>query len=121
MSVSSDRAVNAFREQIDGPIASYLSSCVHCGLCAHACLFYTETGNPLYTPINKVEPLRRVWKSEYTFFGKLASMLGLSKPVTDELLEEWEKYIYDACTLCGRCSIKLATWFCPAAGGCDAL
>jgi len=105
MSRSEDRAVNAFREQIDGPIASYLSSCVHCGLCAHACLFYTETEDPRYTPINKVEPLRRVWKSEYTFFGKLASMLGLAKKVTDDLLEEWEPLIYDACTLCGRCSM----------------
>jgi Fe-S oxidoreductase len=105
MSASTERAVNAFREQIDGPIASYLSSCVHCGLCAHACLFFTETNDPSYTPINKVEPLRRVWKSEYTFFGKLASMLGLAKPVTDELLKEWEMYIYDACTLCGRCSM----------------
>lgn len=105
MSSSEDRAVNAFREQIDGPIASYLSSCVHCGLCAHACLFYTETEDPRYTPINKVEPLRRVWKSEYTFFGKLASMLGLAKKVTDDLLEEWEPLIYDACTLCGRCSM----------------
>jgi len=105
MSSSEDRAVNAFREQIDGPIASYLSSCVHCGLCAHACLFYTETEDPRYTPINKVEPLRRVWKSEYTFFGKLASMLGLAKKVTDDLLKEWEPLIYDACTLCGRCSM----------------
>ncbi len=105
MSSSEDRAVNAFREQIDGPIASYLSSCVHCGLCAHACLFFTETEDPRYTPINKVEPLRRVWKSEYTFFGKLASMLGVAKKVTDDLLEEWEPLIYDACTLCGRCSM----------------
>ncbi len=105
MSSSEDRAVNAFREQIDGPIASYLSSCVHCGLCAHACLFYTETEDPRYTPINKVEPLRRVWKSEYTFFGKLASMLGLAKKVTDDLLKEWEPLIYDTCTLCGRCSM----------------
>ncbi|MDJ0957208.1 MAG: (Fe-S)-binding protein [Arenicellales bacterium] len=105
MSTPAERATNAFKEQIDGPIASYLSSCVHCGMCAHACLFYTETEDPRYTPINKVEPLRRVWKSEYTFFGKLASKFGLTKSVTDELLKEWELLIYDACTLCGRCSM----------------
>jgi Fe-S oxidoreductase len=105
VSTATDRAVNAFREQIDGPIASYLSSCVHCGLCAHACLFYTETEDPRYTPINKVEPLRRVWRSDYTFFGKLASMLGIGKKVSDDLLQEWELLIYDSCTLCGRCSM----------------
>ncbi len=100
-----ERGINALKEQIDAPVAAFFSSCVHCGLCAEACLFYTETGDPRYTPINKVEPLRRVWESEYTFFGKLKKALGLSKTVTDEMLEQWEPLIYDGCTLCGRCSM----------------
>jgi Fe-S oxidoreductase len=74
-------------------------------MCAEACLFYTETGDPKYTPINKLEPFRRVWEQEYTLFGKLKSVLGLAQPVTDELLAEWEALIYDGCTLCGRCSM----------------
>ncbi len=100
-----DRGLQALREVIDAPVASFFSSCVHCGLCAEACLFYTETGNPAYTPINKVEPLRRVWKNEYTLLGRLKSMLGLAKPVTDAYLEEWREYIYNSCTMCGRCSL----------------
>ena len=99
------KGINALKEQIDAPTAAFFSSCVHCGLCAEACLFYTETGDPRYTPINKVEPLKRVWESEYTLWGKLKKMLGLHKPVTDELLAEWEPLIYDGCTLCGRCSM----------------
>ena len=102
---SLERGLNAFREQMNAPIASFFSSCVNCGMCAEACLFYTETEDPKYTPINKLEPFRRVWEQEYTLFGKLKSMLGLSKPVTDELLAEWEELIYDGCTLCGRCSM----------------
>ncbi|MEJ2590478.1 MAG: (Fe-S)-binding protein [Candidatus Thiodiazotropha sp.] len=102
---SLERGLNAFREQMNAPVASFFSSCVNCGMCAEACLFYTETGDPKYTPINKLEPFRRVWEQEYTLFGKLKSMLGLSKPVTDELLQEWEELIYDGCTLCGRCSM----------------
>ncbi len=100
-----ERGVNALREQMNAPVASFFSSCVNCGMCAEACLFYTETGDPKYTPIHKLEPLRRVWEQEYTLWGRLKSMLGLSKPVTDELLEEWETLIYDGCTLCGRCSM----------------
>ncbi|ODB85096.1 heterodisulfide reductase [Candidatus Thiodiazotropha endoloripes] len=100
-----ERGMNAFREQMNAPVASFFSSCVNCGMCAEACLFYTETGDPKYTPIHKLEPLRRVWEQEYTLWGRLKSMLGLSKPVTDELLEEWETLIYDGCTLCGRCSM----------------
>ncbi|MCG8487978.1 MAG: (Fe-S)-binding protein [Chromatiales bacterium] len=100
-----ERGMNAFREQMNAPVASFFSSCVNCGMCAEACLFYTETGDPKYTPIHKLEPLRRVWEQEYTLWGRLKSMLGLSKPVTNELLEEWETLIYDGCTLCGRCSM----------------
>ncbi|MBV2091082.1 MAG: (Fe-S)-binding protein [Candidatus Thiodiazotropha sp. (ex Ctena orbiculata)] len=100
-----ERGMNAFREQMNAPVASFFSSCVNCGMCAEACLFYTETGDPKYTPIHKLEPLRRVWEQEYTLWGRLKSMFGLSKPVTDELLEEWETLIYDGCTLCGRCSM----------------
>jgi Fe-S oxidoreductase len=102
---SLERGLNAFREEMNAPIASFFSSCVNCGMCAEACLFYTETGDPKYTPINKLEPFRRVWEQEYTVFGKIKSVLGLSKPVTDELLAEWEALIYDGCTLCGRCSM----------------
>ena len=102
---SLENGINAFVEQIDTPIASFFNSCVHCGMCADACLFYTETGDPKYTPIHKLEPMRRVWKRNFTFWGKLAAMLGLSKPLTDAELEEWEPLIYDSCTLCGRCSM----------------
>ena len=99
-----ERGLNAFREQIDAPVAAFFSSCVDCGLCAEACLFYTETGDPRYTPINKLEPLKRIWEQEYTLFGRVKKALGFAKPVTDELLEQWEPLIYDACSLCGRCS-----------------
>ena len=100
-----DRGLHAFKEAVDAPMASFFSACVRCGLCAHACLFYTETGDPQYTPIHKLEPLRRMWQQADTFWGRLASAVGLSKPVTDEELGEWESLVYDSCTLCGRWSM----------------
>ena len=105
MSASLERGINALKEQIDAPVASFFSSCVRCGLCAEACLFFTETGDPKYTPINKLEPMRRIWEQEYTFWGRFARALGLSKPVTDEELGNWETLVYDSCTMCGRCSM----------------
>ena len=105
MSVSIKKGIQAFKEQIDAPIASYFNSCVHCGICADACLFHVATDDPKYTPIHKLEPMRRVWKQEYTFWGKLLSTVGLSKKVTDEMLQEWQELLYDSCTLCGRCSL----------------
>ncbi|MGB0713407.1 MAG: (Fe-S)-binding protein [Gammaproteobacteria bacterium] len=99
------RGLVALREEIDAAVAAFFSSCVHCGLCAQACPFFVETGDPKYTPILKVEPLRLVWEQEFTLWGKLKGLLGLNKEVTDEMLEEWEPLLYDSCTMCGRCSM----------------
>lgn len=104
MSTSLALGINALVNVIDRPIAAFFNSCVHCGFCAEACLFYTETGDPKYTPIHKVEPLRKVWKQHFTVWGKLTSMLGLSKSLTIEELKQWEPLVYDSCTMCGRCS-----------------
>ena len=105
MSASLEKGINALKTQVDSTVASFFSSCVNCGLCADACLFYTEIGNPTATPIHKTEPLRRIWKSEYTLIGRVGKMFGLSAKVDDELLTEWETKVYDNCTLCGRCSM----------------
>jgi Fe-S oxidoreductase len=105
MSKATERATQVFKEQIDAPTAAFFSSCVSCGMCADACLFYTETGDPKYTPINKLEPLRKVWFQEYTLTGKLLKLAGISKPLTDQDLTDWEELVYDSCTMCGRCSM----------------
>ena len=102
---SLERGLNAMREEMDAPVAAFFSSCVHCGLCATACPFYVETGDPKYTPIYKLEPMRLLWEQEYTLWGKLKGLVGLGKKVTDQMLEEWEPLLYDSCSMCGRCSM----------------
>jgi len=99
------RGLNALREQIDAPVAAFFSSCVHCGICAEACSFYTESGDPKYTPIHKLEPMRRLWEQEFTLVGRLKKAVGLSKAVTDDELAAWQELVYDSCSLCGRCSM----------------
>ena len=105
MSASIEKGINALKRQVDSSVAAFFSSCVHCGICAEACLFYTETGDPKRTPINKTEPLRRIWKSEFTLFGRVGKALGLVKKVDEQLLADWETLVYDSCTMCGRCSM----------------
>lgn len=105
MSISLENGIAAFKQQIDAPIASFFNSCVRCGICADACLFYEATKDPKYTPIHKLEPMRKVWKQEYTFWGRIAAAIGISKPLTDADLNEWQELLYDSCTLCGRCSL----------------
>jgi Fe-S oxidoreductase len=102
---SLERGLAAWREEMDAAVSSFFSSCVHCGMCAQACPFFVETGDPKYTPIHKVEPLRLLWEQEYTLFGRIKAKLGLGKEITDEMLAEWEPLLYDSCTMCGRCSL----------------
>ena len=105
MSERLERGLETLRGEIDGKVKSFFSSCVRCGICAEACLFYTETNDPRYTPIYKTEPLRKLWQKEYSFWGRLGSALGISKPMTEADLADWEELVYDGCSMCGRCSM----------------
>jgi Fe-S oxidoreductase len=100
-----ERGLQAFRDEMDAPVAAFFSSCVHCGLCAQACPFFVETQDPKYTPIKKLEPFRLIWEQEYTLVGRIKKLLGLSKRVDDAMLARWEELLYDSCTMCGRCSL----------------
>ena len=99
MSDRLEHGIEALKGQLDAKVNAFFTSCVHCGICAESCLFYTETKDPRYTPIYKTEPLRKVWKKEKTFWGKF------SKSLTEEDLANWEELVYDGCTSCGRCSM----------------
>ncbi len=79
-----------------------LESCIHCGLCAEACHFYLATREPKYTPAWKFEPLRREYRRSVGPFAPLVRLFG-REPTLDEL-REWETLVYDACTMCGRCT-----------------
>ncbi|MGD8572216.1 MAG: (Fe-S)-binding protein [Gammaproteobacteria bacterium] len=105
MSTTAHSAIKSLIEQIDGATATFFTSCVHCGMCADACLFFTESQDPRYTPIHKLAPMRKVWQQEFTFWGRLMKAVGITKPITEEELADWEELVYDTCTMCGRCSL----------------
>lgn len=105
MSEKLEKGLEVLRSEIDSKVESFFSSCVNCGICAESCLFYTETQDPRYTPIYKTEPLRKLWRNEYSLRGRIASSLGLSKPMTESDLTDWEELVYDGCSMCGRCSM----------------
>jgi len=105
MSTSFEQGINTLKRVIDAPIASYFSSCTNCGICAQACIFYTETHDPKYTPIRRVEPMRRLWEQEYTVLGKLKKLVGLSKALTEQDLRDNVELAFESCTTCGRCSM----------------
>lgn len=101
-----DIAIEKFIEHTDGEVASFFEACVKCGECAEACQFYLTSGDPKYTPTYKLLPMERTYKRELAPFSSLKKMLGLApSKVTEEELKEWEPLVYDACNMCGRCTL----------------
>ena len=98
-------AVRAFLRDMTRATAVYLESCIHCGHCAEACHFYVASGDPRYTPIWKLEPLKQVYKREAGPLRWLYKSFSLKKDVTAEELREWQELLYDSCTMCGRCTL----------------
>lgn len=100
-----ERAMRGFIRDFGRDSATYLESCVHCGMCAEACHYYQVTGDAQYTPVLKIEPFKQAYKREYGPFAILFRTLNLKPRVTAEELQRWQHLIYDSCTLCGRCTL----------------
>lgn len=99
-------AIDTFINNIDASAAAYLDACVHCGQCAEACHFYDVTGDVRYTPIWKLEPMRRVYKRHKAPLSGLKKIFNLvPDEINEKMLKDWEELLYDSCTLCGRCTV----------------
>jgi Fe-S oxidoreductase len=98
-----ERVKDVFRQRVDANMATYLETCLHCGMCAEVCHFYEATGEGKYTPIYKVEPLRRFYRRELAPMGTLRKLV--MRDITAADLDEWQELAYDACTQCARCDM----------------
>lgn len=97
------RAKEAFLGGMTADMATYLESCIHCGMCAEACHFYIATGDAKYTPIFKLEPLKKVYRRELSpmrLFNRITT-----RDISVQDLADWKELAYDSCTQCGRCSL----------------
>ena len=103
--ISTQNAINSFIKETGGYVASQLEACTRCGMCAEACHFYQATGDPEYAPVWKMELLRRAYEQRFTLVGRAKLAVGLDKPINDEDIQHFSKILYEACTLCNKCSM----------------
>lgn len=100
-------AKQVFLKGIDANFATQLDACVRCGACAQACQFYIGTEDPKYTPVHKLDLMKRVYDREMSplhWFKK-----PFIKDITADDLRAQQELVYNACTMCGRCNMV-----CPA-------
>ena len=90
-------------------IATYLETCVRCGLCAEACHYYLSENisgapRPELVPAYKATLLRDIYKENYTLFGRVKKLFGFGVKITPDKLKEQSILAYDTCSNCDRCS-----------------
>jgi Fe-S oxidoreductase len=103
--IKTQTLLNTFIEETGGSVAAQLEACTRCGMCAEACHFYQATGDPEFAPVWKVELLKRAYEQRFTLVGKAKLALGIDKPITDEDVVHFSKIVYEACTMCNKCSM----------------
>lgn len=96
-------AKDVFLTALDGEYATQLDACVHCGACATACQFYIGTGDPKYTPIHKLDLMKRIYDREVSPLRWLHRLV--QRDITADDLRAQQELVYDACTMCGRCNL----------------
>jgi Fe-S oxidoreductase len=97
--------LNTFVKETGGHVAAQLEACTRCGMCAEACHFYQATGNPEYAPVWKIELLKRAYEQRFTLAGKIRLAFGLDKAISEEEISHFSQIVYEACTLCNKCSM----------------
>jgi len=97
-----DNAKKVFLRKIDHNMAMDLESCIHCGHCATACHFQVSTQDAKYTPIRKLDLLKRFYRRELSPLRWLHQLY--TKDITAADLLDWQELVYDSCTECARCS-----------------
>jgi len=97
--------MRTFVREFGATAAIHMESCVRCGMCANACHFYIQTQDPKYTPIHKIRPFEQAYQRHFGPFAPIYRLFGIAPRVTINELEEWQRLIYDACNMCGRCTL----------------
>jgi Fe-S oxidoreductase len=100
------RGLDVFRSKLKEAEASYLNSCVHCGLCASSCHYYRADGELENIPAHKLELIASVFRRNFTTVGRLAPGLVNAKPFDRDMTRAWVDAVFGRCSLCGRCSIN---------------
>lgn len=104
-----DRGLRVFREKLGAAEASYLQTCVHCGLCAGACHYFRADGELESVPAYKLDQVVSVFKRRFTAAGRIAPFLAGAREFDRAAARSWVETIWGRCSLCGRCSLNCTT------------
>ena len=96
-----NEAIKRMIASIDVVKLHYLENCVGCGACGPSCpYFYVDEK---YSPVNKAEEARRIYRKKLTIAGMILGPLVEAKlPKNEKDLDRIVEFVY-RCTNCGAC------------------
>jgi Fe-S oxidoreductase len=104
-----ERGLAAFRARLGAAEASYLNTCVRCGLCAGSCHYFRADGELESIPAHKLEQVVAVFRRHFTTVGKRAPGLVGARDFDRGMARKWIEAVYGRCSMCGRCSLNCTT------------
>lgn len=87
----------------ESKLITHLNACVHCGLCATSCMYFTALNEEKYIPANKVDLVASIYRRYCTTTGKIFPLLTKARELDEEMILEMIDSLFGGCTLCGRC------------------
>jgi Fe-S oxidoreductase len=101
-----ETALEVLHKQINQPLVAALEVCARCGICTEACHYYQAEPVEAHMPAMRAEQLRKIYRSENDWLGKLFPAWTRSEKLTDEKLAALAEMAFTKCSLCARCTIN---------------
>ncbi len=99
-----EKAIESSYSRLSMSMLHYVEDCVGCMSCKVACPYWYVDHR--YSPVNKAEELRYIYRKTTTLSGKLLGKLAKAKfPETEEDIERMVEFAYK-CSECGMCYIS---------------
>lgn len=93
--------------RLNRPMRYYLDLCTRCGLCYDTCHAYYGIPKKEYSPVNRAEVVRKMYKKYFRPSGRLFPYWGEAAEIDDRTMDEVLEAAF-SCTGCRRCMM-----YCP--------
>ncbi|HDP81408.1 MAG TPA: (Fe-S)-binding protein [Spirochaetes bacterium] len=99
--------INTIKKRLNKPMRYYLDLCTRCGLCYDTCHVYYGIPKKEFSPVNRAETVRKVFKKYFRPSGSLLPYWGDAEKFSDRVMDELCEAAF-SCTGCRRCMV-----YCP--------
>jgi Fe-S oxidoreductase len=93
--------------RLNRPMRYYLDLCTRCGLCYDTCHAYYGIPKKEYSPVNRAEVVRKIYKKYFRPSGRFFPYWGEAAEIDDRTMDEVLEAAF-SCTGCRRCMM-----YCP--------